>query len=52
MASDGKAGDLFGCSVALSGDVLVVGAAGSEHGNHGAAYVFARDTAGLPSSFW
>jgi hypothetical protein len=52
VASDGRAGDLFGCSVAMSGDVLVVGAAGSAHGHRGAAYVFTRDIAGLPSSFW
>jgi len=52
IAKDGKAGDLFGCSVAISGDVIIVGAAGSAHGNRGAAYIFTRDTAGLPSSFW
>ncbi len=48
-ASGGAAGDLFGISVALSGDTLVVGAAGDDIGgiaNQGAAYVFARNGTG------
>jgi len=44
-ASDGVAGDLFGSSVALSGDVLVVGARLADVGgavDRGAAYVYRR----------
>ena len=37
-AADGKAGDLFGCSVAISGNTIVVGA--MLHSGRGAAYVF------------
>ncbi len=37
-ATDGKTGDLFGCSVAISGNTIVVGAL--QHGGRGAAYVF------------
>lgn len=40
-ASDGVAGDAFGCSVAVSGDIAVVGAEGRASVT-GAAYVFAR----------
>ncbi len=43
-ASDGGAGDVLGYSVAISGDIVVVGANG--HGVSGAAYVFVR-SAGL-----
>lgn len=48
IASDGKANDFFGASVALEGDTLVVGAAGNDvRGiDAGAAYVFRRDAAG------
>jgi hypothetical protein len=38
-ASDGAAGDLFGTSVAVSGETVVVGADGA-NGDRGAAYVF------------
>jgi uncharacterized repeat protein (TIGR01451 family) len=44
-ASDGAAGDMFGISVALSGDTAVVGASGDDIGanpNQGSAYVFTR----------
>ncbi|MGH9838494.1 MAG: putative Ig domain-containing protein [Blastocatellia bacterium] len=44
-AADGADGDLFGFSVALSGDLAVVGAESDDsdtQGNQGAAYVFAR----------
>jgi len=46
LASDGEEGDIFGGSVSLSGDVLVVGAAGG-NGETGAAYVFERDGGGV-----
>ncbi len=39
-AFDGTAGDYFGCSVAISGDTVVVGAYGDD--GYGSAYVFAR----------
>jgi hypothetical protein len=39
-ASDAVTSDLFGCSLAISGDTLVVGASGAEPS--GAAYVFSR----------
>lgn len=44
-ASDGSQGDVFGDSVALSGDVIVVGATGHDHAvpHAGAAYVFRYD---------
>jgi len=44
-ASDGAAGDLFGYSVALSGDTALVGAYGDDVGansDQGSAYVFTR----------
>ena len=40
-STSGTAGDLFGTSVAVSGDTMVVGATG-ENGERGAAYVFVR----------
>jgi hypothetical protein len=43
-ASDGAAGELFGASVAISGDTVVVGAYGDD--SKGAAYVFARNQDG------
>ena len=52
VAAGGRANDRFGQSVALSGDTLVAGAAGSDVGggfDQGSAYVFVRDR---PSSFW
>ncbi len=48
-ASDAQAGDYFGQSVSVSGDVIVVGASGEDGGagdpsdEAGAAYVFERD---------
>lgn len=45
-ASDGAAGDLFGTSVSVSGDFLVVGAPGDDVGvilNTGSAYIFSRN---------
>ena len=45
VAADGAAGDLFGISVAISGDALVVGARDHDAvaANSGAAYVFRFD---------
>lgn len=45
VATDGAAGDVFGISVAISGDTLVIGAdlADEKGSNSGAAYVFSRD---------
>jgi hypothetical protein len=49
--SDGAADDRFGSSVAVAGDIAVIGASGHEHlgqnANHGSAYLFLR-----PSSTW
>ena len=45
LASDGQAGDLFGGSVAVSGDTAIVGGT-SDGANAGAAYVFGRDEGG------
>ena len=45
LASDAGAGDLFGWSVAVSGDTAVVGAH-QEGSEAGAAYVFQRDQGG------
>ena len=48
-ASDGEASDLFGISVALSGDILVVGSQNKTVGSNffqGAAYVFSRNQGG------
>jgi hypothetical protein len=44
LASDGAAGDTFGCSVALSGDTALIGAGlDDDNGNaSGSAYVFTR----------
>jgi hypothetical protein len=45
-APDGAAGDQFGASLAISGDLALVGAPFHEHNgqnqNHGAAYLYAR----------
>jgi hypothetical protein len=51
-ADNRDAGDLFGGSVALSGDTLAVGAvgergAGNSKPDAGAAYLFTRDNVGL-----
>ena len=45
LASDAKAGDVFGQSVAIIGDTAVVGAPFEDAGGStaGAAYVFQRD---------
>jgi hypothetical protein len=48
-ASDGAAGDLFGHSVAVDGDTIVVGSEADDHSgltNSGSAYVFVRDHGG------
>ncbi len=45
LASDGATNDLFGFSVAISGDTVVAGAIGDDVGanaNQGSAYIFAR----------
>lgn len=49
MASDEAAGDTFGISVSISGDITIIGASGnSDHGLHaGAAYIFVRDDTGV-----
>jgi len=56
-ASDGAADDLFGYSVAVSGDTAVVGAWGDNVGSNadqGSAYVFTgtRTTPVPSASFW
>lgn len=43
-ASDGALGDHFGISVAIEGDIAIVGA--SEIDNRGAVYVFSKDAGG------
>jgi uncharacterized protein (TIGR03437 family) len=51
IAPDGAASDLFGWSVALNGDTVLVGAVygpGGANSNQGAAYVFARNGATQP----
>ncbi len=45
FSSDGKAKDRFGCSLALSGDYLAVGADGAE-GFMGAVYIFEKNLGG------
>jgi len=47
-ASDGEAGDLFGWSVSISGDTVMVGAYGGDDNGHdsGSAYIFSRDWGG------
>ncbi len=50
IASDGAAGDYFGCSVAIAGDYAIVGAYGDdvgENNNQGSAYIFEK-----PGSGW
>jgi hypothetical protein len=48
LASDGAAGDDFGLSVALDGDIALVGARLDDDGerNAGSAYIFVRDSTG------
>jgi hypothetical protein len=43
LASDGAAGDVFGCSVSLSGDYTIVGAHQYNSGGAGKSYIFKRD---------
>lgn len=43
-ASDASNGDRFGSSVAISGDLMVIGAPDVDAGNVGAAYIFERDS--------
>ena len=45
IASDGAANSQFGCSVAISGDIIVIGARGSD-GYMGAVYVYERPVGG------
>ncbi|WP_159105402.1 DUF4214 domain-containing protein [Thiorhodococcus drewsii] len=49
LAPDGNSGDLFGSSVAIHGDLAVVGAPenNAKGSDSGAAYVFSRNGAGL-----
>ena len=52
-ALHGSPGDLFGASVAVSGDTVVVGAYGEDVGantNQGSAYVFVKNPTGWPLS--
>ena len=49
IATDAASGDLFGASVAISGDLLAIGAPGADIGtdiNSGAIYVFRRNVGG------
>lgn len=49
VASDGSADDLFGRSIALSGDIAIVGAISDDIGpnaNRGSAYIFSRNAGG------
>ena len=50
-AGDGAANDMFGYSVSISGDTVVI-AALLEDDMRGSAYVFTRDTAGDLASGW
>ena len=47
-ASDAAAGDLFGSSVAISGDTIVIGAAGDDDGgaSSGSTYLFEKPASG------
>jgi hypothetical protein len=53
-AQDGTEGDVFGISIAISGDTILVGAdLNAEKGvNAGAAYVFTRSESTLSGSTW
>jgi hypothetical protein len=48
VADDPNEGDIFGNSVAISGDVAIIGASGDDNGatNAGAAYIFERKADG------
>ncbi|MCZ6837385.1 MAG: FG-GAP repeat protein [Planctomycetota bacterium] len=48
LANDGESGDLFGNSLSIDGDLLVISAAGG-NGGRGAVYVYRRDPV---SSTW
>ena len=48
VAADGNGNDQFGNGVAMSGDILVVGAPNAD--GHGAAYVFVKPAAGWNSA--
>ena len=48
LASDGAEFDLFGASVAIDGDVTVVGAKGYTESHTGSAYVYSGTTTGIP----
>ena len=51
-APDGSVGDMFGASVAISGDTVVVGAAGyGKNLQRGSAFVFAKPASGWASTF-
>ena len=49
LATDGASYDYFGASVALSGDIVVIGATGDDDKGtrSGSVYIFARDTSGV-----
>jgi hypothetical protein len=49
LASDGEAGDYFGCSVSISGNVLTIGAYGENDkgSSAGSVYVFANSSANV-----
>jgi hypothetical protein len=53
-AGDGAADDVFGYSVSIDGDTVVIGAYldDDKGSDSGSAYVFTRDTAGNPTSGW
>ena len=53
-ADDGAADDIFGCSVSIDGDTMVIGAHQDDDKgtSSGSAYVFTRDTAGDLGSGW
>lgn len=57
LPSDGKAGDRFGCSIAIHEDTMVIGAMqGYDGSDSGSAYVFRQDPNGTPpdanDDFW
>ena len=45
-ASDAQGEDWFGASLAITGDVILVGAPSQQHGAHGAVYVFGTPALG------
>jgi len=54
LATDGAAGDLFGWSMAISGETIVVGAYGDDDAGSGSgsAYIFTPDVAGSLTAGW